>query len=61
MYPIGINNHASQCMANAPHLFEDLCLARDRGQVDKIGDGLEINAREHSNSQFKMIKERSTQ
>jgi hypothetical protein len=25
-----------------PHLFEDLCLKSNRGQVDGIGDGLEI-------------------
>jgi hypothetical protein len=25
-FPIGIDNHASRCMANAPHLFEDLRL-----------------------------------
>jgi hypothetical protein len=25
-YPIGVDCHASHCMANAPHLFEDLKL-----------------------------------
>jgi hypothetical protein len=29
-------------MANAPHLFKDHCLASNRGQVDGIGKGLEI-------------------
>jgi hypothetical protein len=29
-------------MANALHLFEDLCLASNRGQVDGIGKGLGI-------------------
>jgi hypothetical protein len=42
LIPTGIDNHMSQCMANTPHLFEDLCLARNRGQVDGIGKGLEI-------------------
>jgi hypothetical protein len=30
LFPIGINNYVSQCMANAPHLFKDLCLASNR-------------------------------
>ncbi len=42
LIPIGIDNHASRCMANVPHLFEDLHLASNRGQVDGIGKGLEI-------------------
>jgi hypothetical protein len=29
---IGIDNHASRCMANAPHLFEDLQLTAMRGR-----------------------------
>ena len=29
-------------MANKPHLFEDLCLSKDKGQADGISDGLEI-------------------
>ncbi len=29
-------------MANKPHLFKDLCLNKDNGQVDGISDGLEI-------------------
>ncbi len=33
-YPIGVDNHALRCMANAPHLFEDLHLNKDKGQVD---------------------------
>jgi hypothetical protein len=41
-YPIGVNNHASRCMANAPHLFEDLHLNKDKGQVDGINSGLDI-------------------
>ncbi len=32
-YLIGVDNHASKCMANAPHLFEDLRLD-NKGQVD---------------------------
>ncbi len=42
LIPIRIHKHASQCMANVPHLFKDLCLASNRGQVDGIGKGLEI-------------------
>jgi hypothetical protein len=41
-YPIGVDNHASRCMANAPHLFEDLHLNKDKGQVDGINSGLDI-------------------
>jgi hypothetical protein len=41
-YPIGVDSHASRCMANKTHLFEDLCLNKDKGQVDGISDGLEI-------------------
>jgi hypothetical protein len=33
-------------MAIAPHLFKDLCLASDRGQVDGIGNGLDIQGEE---------------
>ncbi len=41
-YPIGVDNHALRCMANAPHLFEDLHLNKDKGQVDGINSGLDI-------------------
>ncbi len=41
-YPVGVDNHASKCMANAPHLFEDLCLNNNKGQVDRINSGLDI-------------------
>ncbi len=41
-YPIGVDNHASKCMANAPHLFENLCLNNNKGQVDGINSGLDI-------------------
>jgi hypothetical protein len=40
-YPIGVDSHASRCMANKAHLFEDLRLNKDKGQVDGINDGLE--------------------
>jgi hypothetical protein len=40
-YPIGINTHASQCIVNAPHLFEDLKLG-DVGEVEGIKLGLDI-------------------
>jgi hypothetical protein len=42
LFTIGIKNHASQFMANAPHVFEDLHLASKRGQVNGIGNGLGI-------------------
>ncbi len=35
LFKIGIDNHASRCMANAPHLFEDLHLIDDAGEVYK--------------------------
>ncbi len=41
-YFIGVDNHASRCMANAPHLFEDLRLDDNKGQVDGINSGLDI-------------------
>jgi hypothetical protein len=41
-YLIGVDNHASRCMANAPHLFEDLHLDDNKGQVDGINSGLDI-------------------
>jgi hypothetical protein len=41
-YFIGVDNHASRCMANAPHLFEDLRLDNNKGQVDRINSGLDI-------------------
>jgi hypothetical protein len=40
-FPICVNNHASYCMANSPHLFENLVLS-DMGKVDGINEGLEI-------------------
>ena len=41
-YPIGVDNHASRCMANAPHLFRDLKLIPEGEQVSGIGEGLAI-------------------
>jgi hypothetical protein len=41
-YLIGVDNHASRCMANVPHLFEDLCLNDNEGQVNGINSGLNI-------------------
>jgi hypothetical protein len=45
-FSIGIDNHASRCMANAPHLFEDLQLTNDAGEVNGIGNGLAIKGKE---------------
>jgi hypothetical protein len=41
-YPIGMDNHASKCMANVPHLFENLHLNNSKGRVDGINSGLDI-------------------
>jgi hypothetical protein len=40
-FPIGVDYHASHCMANAPHLFEDLKLTK-RGEVKGIKQELVI-------------------
>jgi hypothetical protein len=40
-FPIRINNHALYCMANSPHLFDNLILS-DVGKFDGINDGLAI-------------------
>jgi hypothetical protein len=49
-YPIGVDSHALRCMANKAHLFEDLRLNKDRGQVDGISNGLAITGRALSTS-----------
>jgi hypothetical protein len=41
-YPIRVDDHASRCMANAPHLFKDLHLNKDKEQADRIYSGLNI-------------------
>jgi hypothetical protein len=41
-YPIGVDNHASKCMANVPHLFENLHLSNNKRGVDGINSGLDI-------------------
>jgi hypothetical protein len=46
LFEIGIDNHASRCMANVPHLFEDLHLINYAGEVNGIGDRLEIKGKE---------------
>ena len=43
--PIGVNSHTSKCMASKPYLFEDLHLNKDKGQVNVISDGLEIEGK----------------
>jgi hypothetical protein len=40
-YPIGIDTHASCCMVNAPHLFEDPKHG-DKGEVEGVKVGLDI-------------------
>jgi hypothetical protein len=37
---VRVDNHASYCMANSPHLFENLVLSKV-GKADGINDGLE--------------------
>jgi hypothetical protein len=39
---IGVNSHTSRCMVNDTHLFEDLRLTENNGQVSGIVDGLAI-------------------
>ena len=39
---IGVNNHASFCMADSPHMFEDLRLTNQEIQVQGIGKGLKV-------------------
>jgi hypothetical protein len=39
---IGIDSHASRCMVNDTHLFEDLRLNKNNGQVSGIAAGLAI-------------------
>ncbi len=41
-YRVGINNHASRCIVNSPHLFEDLKLSDSKGEVNGISEGLAI-------------------
>ena len=43
-YSIGVDSHASRCMINKAHLFEDLRLS-DEGKVQGINDGLEIKGK----------------
>ncbi len=38
-FPISVDNHASYCMANSPHLFKILALS-DVGKVDGINGGV---------------------
>jgi hypothetical protein len=40
-FPIRIDNHASYCMANSPHLFKNLVLS-NVGKVDGINEELDI-------------------
>jgi hypothetical protein len=44
-FSIGIDNHASRCMANGPHLFKDLQLTDNAGEVKGIGNGLAIEGK----------------
>ena len=44
-FSIGINNHASRCLSNALHLFENLQLTNDAGEVNGIGEGLAIKGK----------------
>ena len=41
-YPIGVDSHALKCMVNKAHLFKDLRLKKDKGQVNGLSDGLAI-------------------
>jgi hypothetical protein len=39
---IGVNSHALRCMVNDTHLFKDLHLSKNNGQVSEIAEGLAI-------------------
>jgi hypothetical protein len=39
--PVGLTTMRPDAWPTPPHLFEDLCLTRNRGQVEGIGKGLE--------------------
>ncbi len=42
---IGVDNHASYCYVNSPHLLDNLVLSNE-GSVDGITDGLPIKGKE---------------
>jgi hypothetical protein len=44
-FPIGVDNHASYCYVNSPHLLDNLILS-NKGTVDGINDRLAIKGRE---------------
>ncbi len=44
-YLVGVDSHASRCMANDTHLFKDLCLNKNNRQADGIADGLAIEGK----------------
>jgi hypothetical protein len=44
-FSIGIDNHASRCMANAPYLFKNLHLTNNAGEVNGIGKRLAIKGK----------------
>jgi hypothetical protein len=41
-YPIGVDNHAAKCMANTPHLFDNLHLNNNNECVNGITSGLDL-------------------
>jgi hypothetical protein len=43
-FPIGVDNHASYCYVNSPHLLDDLVLS-NKGSVDGITNGLPIKGK----------------
>jgi hypothetical protein len=45
LFPIGINNRAFRCIANAPHLFENLRLTSNKRQVNGICNGVGIRGK----------------
>jgi hypothetical protein len=51
-YSIGINIHASRCMVNVPHLFEDLKLG-DVGEVDRVKSRFDIKGTRTSKFKIK--------
>ncbi len=44
-FAMGVDNHASCCMINSPHLFENLTLTGNTRQVNGISIGLAIEGK----------------
>ncbi len=52
-FPTGVDNHASYCYVNSPHLLDDLVLS-NKGSVDGYLIGYQSRERGHSSSPSRM-------